>query len=513
MSNATGTLTVGNIAEVAAIRYGDRPMIKCVSTGRTFTFYDIDTRANRLANALTSLGFAKGDTVAFLMNNRAEIIEIYFALAKIGVRGMPINYRMDPAEIADLVGLVDAEALIFGSRFRDSVDRVRDLAAGMRTFIAVGGDAPSYARDYEGLLFDASAGRPETVVTESDPQYFNLTSGTTGSPKTYVLNHYNNTLAAMMMATQMELTSDDVVVTVFPVFGRNGFGWTLAAALAGATTVLMDFDAVETTRTIAEEKATITNLVPTMAQMLMNADGFDPQDFASLRGIVLAGSPLTPGVYDAVVEKMCPHIYEYYGMQELGIIVDIGPEEKAANPRSVGRPSFFCETRVVDSDGSDMGPNEDGAIIAQAPTATTGYFKNEQKTAETFRNGWVYTGDIGHFDDRGYLYVTGRAKDVIVTGGQNVFASEVEDRLLTHPGVADCAVIGVPDDLWGEMVTAVVITPAGHSVTEEQIIDYCKETLANFKAPKRVIWRQGPIPRTPTGKTTKYVLIEEYTRR
>lgn len=517
MNKATGTLTVGNLLTVAARRFHGRTMLRCVTTGRSFTFGEANTRVNRLANGLSSFGVRKGDCVAFLCNNRAELVETYFALAKLGAVGMPINYRLSTSEIADLLQLSEAGTLIFAPRFAAAVEGLHTGAdgsdgherSGLRC-IAIGEEVPGFAQGYEELLEGSSPEEPGTVVTEEDPQYFNLTSGTTGSPKTYLLNHYNNALAGTLMAGQFDLTGTDVVLTVFPMFGRVGFGWTLAAVYSGLPNVIMDFEPWAVAAAIQDEKCTIVNLVPTMAQMLMGLDDIEARDLSSLRGIVYAGAPLPTPVHEATVRQLCPHVYEYYGMQETGVVVDIKPEEKRTHPTSVGRVSPFCEVRAVDPEGNDVPAGENGAIIVQAPTSTTGYYRNPEKSRETFRDGWIHTGDIGRFDEDGFLYITGRAKDVIVTGGQNVFATEVEDLLLRHPGVADCSVIGLADEFWGERVTAVVVAAPGAEVTEEALIEYCRQSLAGFKTPKAVLFRTDPIPRTPTGKVTKYSLLEEY---
>lgn len=511
MANATGALTVGTALTVAAARHRDREMLTCWTTGRRYSFAQVNERVNRLANGLADLGVGHGDVVAFLCNNRAEIVETYFGLAKLGAVGMPLNYRLSPPELADLARTVGATTLIFAPRFAAETQQVRESGSSdIATFIAIGDEVPDYATGYEDLLAGASAAEPGVAVEETDPQYFNLTSGTTGSPKTYVLNHYNNATAGMLMSQQFDLSEDDVTLTVFPMFGRIGFGWTIGSVVAGTRHVITDFEPATVADAIAAEKTTIVNMVSTMAQMLMQLDDFEQRDFTSLRGIVFAGAPLPSNVYTATVDRLCPHIYEYYGMQETGVVVDIKPAKKKLKPGSVGQVSQFSQVRTVDPDGNDVAPGENGAIIARTPTATTSYFKNETKTAETFRDGWVHTGDIGRFDEEGFLYITGRAKDVIVTGGQNVFAVEVEDRLLAHPAVRDCSVIGLPDDFWGEVVTAVLVMEPAAEVSDDDLIAHCKEALAGFKAPKRILRRSEPIPRTPTGKVTKGVLREEY---
>jgi acyl-CoA synthetase (AMP-forming)/AMP-acid ligase II len=274
----------------------------------------------------------------------------------------------------------------------------------------------------------------------------------------------------------------------------------------------MNFNPQQVLEIIQAEKVTITNWVPTMASFICMVPDIAKYDLSSLRGVVFAGSPLPPKVYDDTREKICPHIYEYYGLQETGALVAMGPGEKLQAPRSVGRIIPFAEFRIVDGHGNDVPAGEVGEVIGRHPATTAGYFRNEEKTKEAFRDGWFHTGDLGRVDEQGFLYILGRTKDMIISGGQNVFAVDVENLLFTHPAVADCAVIGLPDDTWGEMVTAVIAKAAGAEASEDGIISFCKGKIAGFKVPKRVIWMDGAIPRTPTGKVLKYVLVEQFSK-
>ena len=506
---ATGTLTVGNIARVAAVRYGDREAIFCSTTGRRYTFLQVNRRANGLANGLMSLGLKKGDVAAFLCTNRAEIVEIYFALAKAGIIGIPLNYRLAPAEMIELMAHCGAQALLFDPWFPEVAGQVREALPQIRHFVGMGETLPGFAVDYEALVGQSSAEEPDVEISEEDIQYLNLTSGTTGLPKGYFLTHYNNA-TAFIMAMLHDVTRDDVILTAFPIFGRVGFAWCGIGMYTGARNVIHQFQAQKMLELIESEKVTITNWVPTMASFALSLPEVDRHDLSSLRALVFAAAPLAPSLQQEVKRRICPNIYEYYGLQETGILTQLGPEEKQRRPDSVGKVIFSAEVRVVDALGKDVPVGEVGEIIGRVPTATAGYFKNEEKTREVFKDGWVHTGDLGRFDEEGFLYLSGRVKDMIISGGQNVFAVEVEATLLSHPAVADCAVIGLPHDTWGEMVTGVVIKAPGASVKEEDLISYCKERIAGFKVPKRIIWTDGPLPRTPTGKVTKFVLVEQY---
>jgi fatty-acyl-CoA synthase len=506
---ATGTMAIGNLVEVAAVRFGDREAIYCASTGRRFTFQQLNERVNRLANGLIGLGITKGDAAAFLCMNRAEIVETYFALAKIGVVGIPLNYRLAPAEMIEIMKDCEAKAFIFDIPFYEIANSVKDKLPRIKQYIGLG-NCPRFAVNYEDLLAVSSAKEPRIAVFEEDDRYLNLTSGTTGLPKSYFLTHYNNASAMSILATLVDLRKDDVIFTVFPMFGRVGFAWTLGAIFSGARHVIQNFNPQQVLDLIQTEKVTLTNWVPTMASLVLSVPDLQKYDLSSLRGLVFAGSPLPPKVFEDTKEKICSLIFEYYGLQETGALVGMGPEEKSRAPRSVGRIMPYAEVRIVDSEGRDVPIGETGEVIGRHPATTAGYYKNEEKTKETFRDDWFHTGDLGRFDEEGFLYISGRTKDMIISGGQNIFAVEIENLLLTHPAVADCAVIGLPDDKWGEMVTAVCVKAKEAKVSEEDIIAFCKGKIAGFKAPKRVIWMEGALPRTPTGKVTKYILVKQF---
>jgi acyl-CoA synthetase (AMP-forming)/AMP-acid ligase II len=361
------------------------------------------------------------------------------------------------------------------------------------------------------VLAAASNRTPDVEIDEADPFYFNLTSGTTGLPKSYVLTQYNNS-TLMPLFQAFDMTRRDVAMTVFPAFGRVGFAWIAGAVLYGIPNVLANFEPSEVLRLIEKERVTIFNLVPTMAAMLLPAQAAAPRDLGSIRAIVFAGSILPDTIREQTTAKLCPNIYEYYGMQETGAVVVSTPEDRKLRPDSIGKQLAFSEIRIADDNGNALGPNQLGEILARSPNAVTAYFDNPEKSAETFRNGWVHTGDLGSFDDEGYLTIRGRKKDMIVTGGQNVHAAEVEEIILKFPGVVDCAVFALPDDLWGERVTGLVIRQGNATVTPKELEEFCRQHLAGFKTPKQFFVETDALPRTPTGKVQKFLLVERFSR-
>lgn len=510
-SRALGRMVAGQVLTSAALRFRDREAFVCAGTGRRFTFRQTNERCNRLANGLSTLGRKKGDVVAFLCNNRAELAEIYFALAKLGLVGIPLNYRLAPAEIVALMQAMGAQAMIFATRFAAVADEVRSALPALETFVAIGEGRPEWAPGYEEILEGSSAAEPEVDVQEHDPFYFNLTSGTTGLPKSYILSHYNNASIGTMFES-FDVTSRDVFMTVFPAFGRVGYAWIAAGLLFGARNVLADFTPPDALRLIGSEKVTLLNLVATMGAMLLAEPSLAEHDLQSLRGVVFAGSMFPAPLRERVAARICPAVYEYYGMQETGALVVSTPEDRKRQPESVGLAIPFAEVRIERSDGSRAQPGEVGEIVGRSPGTVTGYFNNPEKTAETFRGGFVHTGDLGLLDDEGFLFIKGRLKDMIITGGQNVHAAEVEETILAMPGVADCAVFGLPDEMWGERVSALIVRDGSHAdaMTPQTVEAFCRERLAGFKTPKTILFAAEALPRTPTGKVQKFLLVEQY---
>lgn len=508
---ATGSFNIGNYVKVAAARYGDREAITCMTTGRHLTFRQVNQRVNGLANGLLGLGIQKGDNTAFLSYNRHEIVETYFALGKIGSIGLPLNYRLSPPEMVELMTFCDTENLIFDAAFAALVDGLRPKLPGVKRFVSFGEPVPDFAVSYEGLIQASPQTEPDVEISEEDPQYLNLTSGTTGLPKAYMLSQYNNAGAGAILTYMHDVTANDVVMTVFPIFGRVGFAWSACSIFAGARNVIHQFDLMKILGIIEQEKVTISNWVPTMASFVLALPDIEKHDLSSLRALVFAASPFPVALQEQVKKHLCPNLYEFYGLQETGILVNMGPKDKERKPESVGTLYFGADVRVVDNNGKDVPAGEVGEIIGRGVAVTAGYFKNEEKTREMFKDGWFYTGDLGRFDDEGFLFLAGRKKDMLITGGQNVFAVEVEEMLMGHPAVMQCAVIGLPDTTWGERVTAVIIRRPGQEATEEEIIAFSRDRIAHFKAPKTVFF-VDTLPMTPTGKVQKFLLVEKFSQ-
>lgn len=505
-----GDYLLSNVLKSGAVRYADREAIYCSGTGHRLSYRELDERANRLANALLAHGFHKGEVIGFLCSNRAEIAEIYFALAKGGLVGVPLNYRLRPAEIAATLCATEASGFICEVRFDSAIPTVRRDAPKVRDIICVG-DSPNHAcLMYEPLLSAAAADEPDVQLSDSDPCYVSLTSGTTGVPKSYVVSHFTASGAARGML-EFEVAQDDVILVVLPVFGRAGFAWICHALARGLRMVLADFQAEAILRLIDTERVTYTMLVPTMSTMLMDSPERVGHDLRSLRMLAFVGAPLPETVRERSQALLCANLCEGYGLQETGWLTVSTPANRERKPDSVGQPVLFVDIRILDEGQSPVRLGTIGEIVARSPLAATAYLDGPTRSAEAFRDKWFHTGDLGRFDEDGFLYVCGRLKDMIVSGGQNVYSAEVESVLLKVPGVRDCAVIGLPDDTWGERVVAVIVTE--DPIDHDHIQKFCRPLIAGFKIPREVNVQREPLPRTPTGKVQKFKLVERYGSR
>ena len=504
MTTVLAQMTAGRLLSSAAARFPDSLAFYCAATGRSATFREIDRRVTRLAHALLGLGLAKGDVVAFLGTNRLEVVEIYFAVGRAGLVGLPLSYRSMASDMASALRSGDTKALFYEAQFAERAEAIRDHLP------AIGFGETDGTSGYEALISDAPSDPVAVSVDEHDPFYFNMTSGTTGHPKSYVLSHYNNTTVGAFIQA-MDLSRDDVILTVFPLFGRVGFGWVSVSVMLGIPNVLADFEPARVLSLIASHRVTTVNLVPTMGSMLLPAQQREPRDLGSLRAVIFAGSALPSALRSEVSVKICNSVYEFYGMNEMGPLCVSAPQDRKKRPNSVGRPLVFSELLVVGPDDHPLPADQVGELLGRSPMSAVAYHGDPAGTSETFRDGWVHTGDLGSLDEGGYLTLRGRKKDMIVTGGQNVYAAEVENVLADVPGLSEYAVIGLPDDFWGERVVAVMVA-SGTPPTIEFVERHCRANLPSYKVPKAFFFENEPLPRTSTAKVQKFKLIERLSR-
>ncbi len=479
--------------EAVALRDGEREL----------TYGDLDERSNRLAQALLARGVGAGTRVAYLDRSSPEVVELLFAASKIGAVLVPLNWRLAPPELAAVLADARAPLLIAGPTFREVAER-----GGAPELIVVGegyerGRAAHEPRDPGGR------GEAGDVIVQM------YTSGTTGVPKGVLMTHAN--LAAAAHTSQFWAFDDrSVSLTPLPMFHIGGIGWTYCGLWHGATTVIVsDFDAARVLDILEHQRVTNAVLVTTMLRMLTAVPGAAARDFSALRSIAYGAAPITTPVLKASLRTFGCALFGLYGLTEsTGSVIVLEPEDHDREHllRSAGRPYPWVELKIVDPvSGEPLGSHAVGEVWLRAPNVTPGYFKRPAETAAALTpDGWLRTGDGGFLDDEGYLFLTDRIKDMIVSGGENVYPVEVEETLAQHAGVADVAVIGVPDPHWGEAVKALIVPRPGMRTAPEDLIAFARERLAGYKLPRSVDF-VAELPRTPSGKVLKRELRERYT--
>jgi long-chain acyl-CoA synthetase len=481
-----------------ALRHGDREI----------TYAELDERSSRLAQALLDSGVGAGSRVAYLDRTAPEIVELLFATSKIGAVTVPLNWRLAPGELAAVLDDARPPVLIAGETYASVADEIRKTT----TELIVVGSA------YEERLAAHDAVDPGAPAESGDTVLQLYTSGTTGVPKG-VLTTHRNLAAAAETSPHWEFDADSVSLTPLPMFHIGGIGWAFLGLWNGATTVLVrDFVAVDVLDTIDRQRVTNAVLVPTMIQMLVDVPGAADRDYAALRSIAYGASPITTPVLKAALRTFSCSFYGIYGLTEsTGGVMQLDPHDHdPGGPRehllrSAGRPLPWVELRIVDpATGAERAAGETGEVWLRAPNVTPGYFGRPEETAAALTpDGWLRTGDGGFVDADGYLFLTDRIKDMIVSGGENVYPVEVEEALSQHPDVAEVAVIGVPDERWGETVKALVVARAGTAPTTDELIAFARTLLAGYKLPRSVDFVEE-LPRTPSGKVLKRELRERY---
>lgn len=502
-------LTVGNQLVRATWRHPNKEAIVC--KGKRLTYNELNTRVNSLAHGLMKMGIKKGDFVAAILMNNVELVETYFALAKIGAIAAPQNYRLTPDDIQQLINQCEAKALIYESEFKNLVEGLKPKLKTVKHYIYVGEGEEKVTIPYEKLATGYPTEEPDVPILQDDPQYLNYTSGTTGLPKATIMSHYHNIIVILPVLMELGLDSSWVLLTVFPLFHRVGWATVLGGIISGCKNVITEIDPQKILEAIQEEKVNYVNLVPIMASLLMMVPDFQKYDTSSLKVIVYAAAPLTTEIRDATYKYFTDNIAEYYGSTDTALLTWCNPEMKRKKLTSLGTPIFGVELRIVDEEDRDLPLGEIGEIICRSPAFNPEYYKDPEKTKEAFRNGWWHTGDLGRFDEDKHLYVVGRVEDMIISGTDRIFAPEVEDLITSHPKVKECAVIGLPDKVLGKAVTAIIVPQEGEAVSEKEVIDFCKGKLAEFKIPKKVKIT-NTIPRTATGKIMKFELEEQFSK-
>ena len=476
---------------------------------RSLSYAQWHVRATRLANGLLGIGLAKGDRVALLAYNCAEWMEIYAALAAAGLVAVPINFRLTPAEIAYIVQHSEARAVIAQDELADQVAAVRaQLPIPPDAYIAFGHALPAGWRAYEQLIDAAGTGQPPVDVRPGDMSALMYTSGTTGKPKGAMRSHEGSTLIALATALELQFTRDDTALLVMPMCHANSLYFSHTFVHLGATCVIDDrrsFDPQALLATLSGQKVTFTSLVPTHYIMMLGLPAAVKQqyDVSRVEKLMISSAPARKETKLAILEHFRNgRLYELYGSTETGWVTLLHPQEQIDKLGSVGREwAGSGPIRLLDPQGNEVPDGDVGELYSRTPYVFDGYWKNPAKTAEAFCGAWCSVGDMARRDAQGYIHLVDRKSNMIITGGENVYPSEVEVVLATHPKIKDVAVVGLPHPKWGEAVHAVVVLHRAAEATEAELLDWCRGRIAGYKRPQSVRFvADADMPRTVTGK-------------
>lgn len=507
-----------DIQEKRRVTWRDYDLVEATSMAcyrREITWSVFDEKANRMANLLLSRGVEKGDKVGILLMNCLEWLPIYFGILKTGALAVPLNFRYVAEEIKYCVELAEVDVLIFGPEFIGRVEEIVDDIAEKRILFYVGGDCPSFAEDYDKLSANCSSTAPGIRLTDDDYAAIYFSSGTTGFPKAILHKHRSLMHSAAVEQKHHGQTKEDVFLCIPPLYHTGAKMHWFGSFLAGSRAVLLKGVTPRTIlETVSEEGCTIVwLLVPWAQDILLAIERGDVklEDYklAQWRLMHIGAQPVPQSLIRRWKEIFPKHQYDTnYGLSE-----SIGPGavhlgvENIHKVGAIGIPGYGWEVRIVDGDGQDVTGEEVGELILKGPGVMECYYNDEKATAETLKDGWLYTGDMARRDEDGFIYLVDRKKDVIISGGENIYPVQIENFLSRHPAIKDNAVIGLPDHRLGEISAAIIECKPGASLTEEEVLEFCKE-LPRYKRPRKIIFAE--VPRNATGKIEKPKLRRMY---
>ncbi|MBN1847519.1 MAG: long-chain-fatty-acid--CoA ligase [Deltaproteobacteria bacterium] len=511
------------ILEKAVSLYPHKEAVVCGD--KRFTYKQFENRVFALARAFHAMGIQKGDRIAILHPNSHQYMETYFGTARLGAILNPLNVRLSPQELTFIIRDSGARLLIAASRYQDSVHSSLVADTPITHIVWTGKrheEAGFESMGYEDLIQANQDGSklPEIPISDEDIAHLYYTSGTTGLPKGVMLSHKNVCVHALAAIAELRLGDHDHWIHVAPLFHLADAWATFAVTWVGGKHVLIpDFDPLHILSAIQKEKITITNMVPTMLNTLIHTKGVESVDVSSLRAILSGGAPIAPELVKKIMETFKCDYLQTYGMTETSPYLtvsilkenlrNLSQEEQFQYKSKTGRPFLGVLLKVIRENGTeiDADDKEVGEIIVKGDIVTRGYWNRPEETDEAIKDGWLHTGDMAVLDKEGYVNIVDRKKDVIITGGENVYSIEVENILYSHPAILEAAVIGLPDPKWGEAVKAVVVLKPGCKAEAEGIIEFCKARIAGYKAPKSVDFVTD-LPRTGSGKIHKKKIRE-----
>ena len=500
-------LTIGEAVRVNAKKYPNKLAFK--DERRSITFRELDERTNRLANALLGLGLRKGDKISVVMQNCVEYAEIYLAGAKAGLVIAPVNWRLSPREAEYVVNNSDVEMLITCTECLELVDRIRDrIGVKPGRFFLIGEDEKLGYANLDKLIETAPASTPDEKVEGKDTWVILHTSGTTGTPKGVVRSHESYTAFFLINEVEFSFKPDDYALIMMPLFHVNSTFYSFVFTYIGGSVYLhreKKFDPIDILRIIEREKITFSSMIPTHYALIFALREDERRyDMSSIRTLLTSSAPVRRDMKLRIMEYFkSAQLFEAYGSTEAGLVTLLRPEDQLSKLESIGKECVGTDAiRLLDSKGHEVGIGEVGELFSKGPMMFDGYYRNPEKTRASMKGDWFSAGDMAKKDAEGFYYLVDRKDNMIITGGEHVYPSEVEKVIGAHPAVKDVAVVGLPDEKWGESVTAVIVLREGGKMTKADVLDFCKDKIANFKRPKDVLFvDDSVIPRTTTGKT------------
>jgi long-chain acyl-CoA synthetase len=483
------------------------------------TFREVDERVNRLSSALAGLGIGKGDRVAILALNCHQFYEFYYAVPQLGAVVVPINFRLPSHEVKYIVEHSGSRVVAVDQALLPVIESVRADLDGVEHFILMGNEPCEGYFSYEELLARDTADFDAPEVSDDELLGLFYTSGTTGEPKGVMLSHRNMLANITNSEGVYNYLPTDIYLHAAPMFHLADGAAVFTHTANGATQAFIPrFEPKQVLETISRERVSLLLLVPTMINFLLHQPELESYDLSSLRHMTYGASPIAPDLLRRAMKVFDCSFGQGYGLTEASPLLTVLTSDDhmapgAAGERrlaSCGKPVAGVDVRVVKEDGSDAKPGEVGEIIARGPNIMLGYWKRPEDTENVLRDRWLYTGDLATVDEDGYIYLVDRKKDMIVTGGENVFSTEVEAVLYSHPAIKEAAVIPVPDEDWGEAVHACVVLRDNKQTTAEELIEFCRDQLANYKVPRSIEFIDGELPKGGTGKILKKQLRERY---
>ncbi len=504
--------TPDNLRELIELHLADRPDQTFIYwRDEEISYRTLNERANRVANGLRALGVGKGDVVSVYLPNCPEFLYTWFGIVKLGAVFGPVNSMFKGEEVRHVLSDSGAVAAVTSQALLDTITAAREECPALREVICLEGQAPG-AMAFEELMERPPELEP-VALARDDLTAIVYTSGTTGRPKGAMLSHFNYVWDTMAAVDVIPIQpGQDRLGLILPLFHVNAQVTSLSQLYVGGAVAMWErFSPSDFWETVQHYRPTTFSAVPTMLSILLAVPRPEGLDAGSLRYVICGAAPLPLDVFQRFEEAFDLRIMEGYGLTEATCVSSLNPYWGIRKVGSIGLPLRGQPMKIVDDNMNDLPPGEFGEIVVKGPNAMMGYYNNPEATAETIVNGWVRTGDVGYVDDDGYFFIVDRKKEMIIRGGENVYPREVEEVLFAHPKVAEAAVIGRPDPIWGEEVVAVIVLQPGQTLTPEEVQEYCKERMASYKVPRQVEFRED-LPKTVTGKVVKKAVKEDLLR-